>query len=270
MDILQTVKPVIAATVFLMCSVPVQTQAHTTKKTYCSQQNQPFAYTVCSVPNLSKKTKDNEMKLKLHWWDKKNQQPLYTFSNLKKHVHENGKTLRFAMNAGMYDAKYAPLALYVETAKKYKTLNQKQGGGNFHLLPNGVFWIDKHGASHVTETSQYAKKTLKNKHKPAYATQSGPMLVINGELHPKFKQGSHSRKIRNGVGICKGENSKEIVNFVISDTWVNFYDFASLFKDKLNCKNALFLDGGRASALYSDDVSRHDQKYMGVMIGYSE
>lgn len=236
----------------------------------CKNRSKPFAYTVCSFKNQKSKQTDTSSKLKLHWWDKSNKQPFHNFANLKKYFAQNGKTLRFAMNAGMYDQNFAPLALYVENGKKYKTLSQKQGGGNFHLLPNGVFWIDKDGASHVTETRQYAKAETKAAHKPTYATQSGPMLVTDGKLHPKFKKNSHSRKMRNGVGICKGNNGKETVNFVISDTWVNFYDFASLFKDKLNCKNALFLDGGRASALFSDDISRHDKKYMGVIISYAE
>ena len=48
---------------------------------------------------------------------------------------------------------------------------------------------------------------------------------------------------------------------------MSFYQFAALFKNNLNCPNALFLDGGIASALYAPTISKHDKKEMGVMIG---
>lgn len=255
-----------AKLVFLLATLSIGTSSCIAKpKTLCQSErepNTPFRYTLCTVSN----TAANSQQLKLYWADTSTKQPFFTFANLKNYLDTQGKSLRFAMNAGMYDKDYAPLALYIEGNKQYKSLNTKAGGGNFHLLPNGVFWIDQKGKAHVTETQQYHAASVK----PSYATQSGPMLVIDGKLHPKFKKGSTSLKLRNGVGICKDSAGHDTVNFVISDDWVNFYDFATLFKDKLNCKNALFLDGGRASALYSDDVLRHDKKYMGVMIGVTE
>lgn len=65
-------------------------------------------------------------------------------------------------------------------------------------------------------------------------------------------------------------HTEERIKFVMSDEWVNFYHFADLFKHTLGCKNALFLDGGRASALYSKQLKRHDKKYMGAIIGFSQ
>ena len=49
----------------------------------------------------------------------------------------------------------------------------------------------------VMETEAFAKSGRK----PDFATQSGPMLVINGKIHPKFSETGTSAKVRNGVGV---------------------------------------------------------------------
>ncbi len=74
------------------------------------------------------------------------------------------------------------------------------------------------------ETSQF----LKRNPRPEIATQSGPMLVINGQLHPKFSEDGQSRKIRNGVGVLDGDT----VFFALSEGAVSFADFARLFRDR--------------------------------------
>ena len=57
---------------------------------------------------------------------------------------------------------------------------------------------------------------------------------------------------------------------VISCTPMTFYDFAKLFQMDLSCQNALFLDGGVASALYAPSIKRFDKHSMGVMLVVSE
>lgn len=243
-------------------------------KTICKHgvAKQNFHYSSCEL-TISPKTINN---LNFYWWNKNQKKPYYTFNNLKKQLSNNHKQLKFAVNAGMYDDKYAPLALYVEKGHKIKALNLKSGKGNFHLMPNGVFWINQKNKAFITESNEF-KATAKM---VKFATQSGPMLVINGQIHPKFNPKSSSKKFRNGVGICQPFNqpsskkqttgNTQSLIFVNSDDLVNFYDFANLFKSELNCQNALFLDGGVASAMYSDDLDKNDGQYMGVMIGYHE
>jgi uncharacterized protein YigE (DUF2233 family) len=46
------------------------------------------------------------------------------------------------------------------------------------------------------------------------------------------------------------------VIFVISEEAVSFDALARLFRDALNCPNALFLDGGSASSLYAPTLNR--------------
>jgi uncharacterized protein YigE (DUF2233 family) len=203
--------------------------------------------------------------LQLFWQSSNNSQPLLTFDALLATLPKN-KTLNFAMNAGMYNESYAPIGYTVIEGKEVKSLNLKEGGGNFHLLPNGVMWWDKTGNVQITESHVLDGQISNGDAQPWYATQSGPMLVINDEIHPQFNPESSSIKLRNGVGVCHDGS----IQFVNSDEPVTFYQFASLFKDELGCSNALFLDGGIASALYAPSIHKQDKKEMGVMIGLVE
>lgn len=224
----------------------------------CQTFQQPFAYTICQYHPKS------QQQLHLVWQNPKEKTPFLTFDNIKKYFHQQKQSLNFAMNAGMYDDKYAPIGYTVINGKQIRSLNLKQGAGNFHLMPNGVFWWDKNGFF-ITE-SQKMSDLLKQGKQPVFATQSGPMLVINGDIHPKFDPNSTSFKFRNGVGVCHDGQ----VKFVISDVPVNFYQFADLFKTQLGCQNALFLDGGTASAIYSRELKRQDDKFVAVTLTMSQ
>jgi uncharacterized protein YigE (DUF2233 family) len=174
--------------------------------------------------------------------------PYGSFQALDRAVSGNGQELVFAMNAGMFGEDLKPIGLYVENGKQAKKINRRNGSGNFHLKPNGVFYIDG-GAAGVLETEAYVKRGLK----PDFATQSGPMLVVDGALHPKFTESGPSRKRRNGV--CAPSKTQAV--FAISDGVVNFHAFARLFRDGLGCRNALFLDGS-ISSLHAPDLKRSD------------
>ncbi|GAA0312461.1 phosphodiester glycosidase family protein [Psychrobacter aestuarii] len=226
----------------------------------CQKSEQPFAYSACHIDQRA--LADGRSALKLFWQQDSASTPLLTFDALSEQLPED-KTLAFAMNAGMYNKDYAPIGYTVIEGREIKSLNLKDGGGNFHLLPNGVLWSDKAGTVHIDESHVLKDKLDDGSAKPWYATQSGPMLVIDGKIHPKFDPNSSSRKIRNGVGICADNR----LQWVVSDTPVTFYQFAELFKDSLQCEDALFLDGGIASAFYAPSIERHDKKQMGVMVG---
>ncbi len=188
-------------------------------------------------------------------------EPFENFDKLAAELAIEGKTLVFATNGGMFDDNLRPIGLYVENGEVRKKLNRRNGGGNFHLKPNGVFWIDK-GKAGVTETEAFAKSGRK----PAFATQSGPMLVINGALHPKFSADGASRKIRNGVGVTRQGD----VVFAISEEGINFHDFALLFRDRHDCPNALFFDGS-ISGLFGKGVGQRGGFLpLGPMVGAYE
>ncbi|NQY04841.1 MAG: phosphodiester glycosidase family protein [Flavobacteriaceae bacterium] len=168
------------------------------------------------------------------YWKKEDGSHYYNFQNLKTELNKQNKKLVFAMNGGMFIKDFSPLGLYIEKGVQKKKINTANTAyGNFYMQPNGVFYLSKDKKPVVCKTTDFnSSKNIQ------YATQSGPMLVVDGKLHPKFNKGSSSKHIRNGVGILPNGN----VLLAISKERINFYDFASFFKEK-GCKNALYLDG---------------------------
>ncbi|WP_394357100.1 phosphodiester glycosidase family protein [Tropicibacter oceani] len=176
-------------------------------------------------------------------------QPYGNFSALETALGARGETLVFAMNAGMYHEDRSPVGQYIEDGQEEMRVIATPGPGNFGLLPNGLLCIQD-GSAQVLETRAY----LAQRPDCLHATQSGPMLVIDGELHPRFLPDSSSRYIRNGVGTS--EDGQRAV-FVISENSVTFHEFARLFRDVLKLPNALFLDGN-VSRLHAQDLGRSD------------
>ncbi len=185
----------------------------------------------------------------------KNNKPLQSFSNIQANLNQCQKML-FAMNAGMYHADYSPVGLYIQDYKILNKLNFDTGFGNFFMQPNGVLaWNDTQAV--IQTTHDYSKSNFNAK----YATQSGPMLLINGKINSQFLENSDSLKIRNGVGIKDHQ-----LYFVISNNKVNFYQFAEFFKNQLGIENALYLDGSISSA-FIPQAKRNDSRFwLGPMV----
>ena len=190
------------------------------------------AYTLCEAP-LSR------FSLRLYW-RKPDGAPYSYLSALPKKDAAGGR-LVFAFNGGMFHPDYSPVGLYIEDGQEFVRANTRAGPGNFHLKPNGVFYFSESEAG-VMETGAFLKK----KPKASFATQSGPMLVIDGKLHPRLARANVSAKARDGVCVRDG-----VVLFAITEGEAPFDTFERLFRDGLKCKNALFLDGGSAPALYA-------------------
>ena len=181
-----------------------------------------------------------------------------SFRNVDEALGAEGKALGFAMNAGMYHRDLAPVGLYIEDGVEVAKLITSDGPGNFGLLPNGVFCIGD--GFRVIESRAFKKDH------PAcrYATQSGPMLVIDGELHPKLLADSDSLYVRNGVGVS-ADGQRAV--FAISNEAVNFHAFARLFRDGLGLTDALYFDGN-ISRLCAPALGRHDGGFpMGPIVG---
>jgi uncharacterized protein YigE (DUF2233 family) len=192
------------------------------------------------------------------YWKQPDGQPYGRLGSLP--ASDGGKPLLFALNGGMFHADLRPVGLFVAGGKQLVPASTAKGPGNFHLKPNGIFWVGQ-GKAGVAETNAWLK------HKPAadIATQSGPMLVIDGKLHPLFVRAEASRKYRDGVGVRA--DGRTIV-FAISDGEVSFASFARFYRDVLKCPNALFLDGGSAPALYMPKHGRGSNLLpLGPMIG---
>lgn len=185
--------------------------------------------------------------------------PFASFDNVDQRLASERRKLVFAMNAGMYHPDRSPVGLYVEAGETKREIVTAAGPGNFGLLPNGVFCIGKDTFA-VIESRRYAESTPDCR----FATQSGPLLVIAGALHPKFLPQSGSLHYRNGVGVS--EDGKTAW-FVMTDTPVNFHTFARFFRDGLKVPDALYFDG-RISRLYAPEIGRNDLGFpMGPIVG---
>lgn len=184
--------------------------------------------------------------------------PLGTFDNLGDRL---GQQPAWAMNAGMYHPDRRPVGLYIEDGQQVAPIVTRDGPGNFGLLPNGVLCMSD-GAVRIYESRKFAAAPPDCTH----ATQSGPMLVIDGKLHPRFLENSDSRFRRNGVGVTE---TGQLVAAISNDR-VNFHTFARLFRDVLKTPNALYLDG-KISRLYVPGLGRHDLGFpMGPMLSVAE
>lgn len=155
-------------------------------------------------------------------------------------------------NGGMYQPDGTPVGLLIENGKLIHPINRDTLpiADNFHMYPNGIFYTDTAGKFYVASSNDFKNQTSSLYKEINEATQSGPMLVINGRIHPKFSYGSPNTNIRNGVGILRNSNSNTAV-FAISETKINLYDFALLFQKLLRCDQALYLDGAISKMYYS-------------------
>ena len=198
-------------------------------------------------------------KLRLFWQDDQGR-ALRRLDRLAAWLKTQDQQLVFGMNAGMYHADAGPVGLLVIDGREVAPLNLASGEGNFFLKPNGVFLISSKGPQ-VVDAVDYTQV----RDGVRYATQSGPMLLKNGEINPAFRPSSASRYIRNGVCALGSQ-----VMFVISERPVTFHEFASFFRDELHCKDALYLDGF-ASSLYSPRLERNDHlRELGPLFGVVE
>lgn len=180
----------------------------------------------------------------------------YDFSTLAEHL-KSCESLIFAMNAGMYHPDYEPVGLYIENGKLLKPLNTDINlSGNFFIQPNGVLaWNEQEAVLMTSKAFQKHQMDIQ------YATQSGPMLVIDGEINSHFIKDSSSLKIRNGVGL-----KDNTLYFVLSKQAVSFYDFASFFKTTLNVQQALYLDGSISNMRWRGRQSRMINRPFGPML----
>jgi uncharacterized protein YigE (DUF2233 family) len=173
---------------------------------------------------------------------------------------ESHSDAEFITNGGIFEPDLMPAGLYIEDGTTLVPLNTKEGDGNFYLKPNGIFIVDGKTAT-VIDTSEYEPSAFP----PDYAVQSGPLLLKNGEIHPAFNPESENRYIRSGVGV---DGDGQLV-FALSKDPVTFHEFATFFRDELECPNALYLDGAISKFWFRDTESLAQPTAYASMIALS-
>jgi uncharacterized protein YigE (DUF2233 family) len=185
-------------------------------------------------------------------------EPLRSFEALKAQLGPDASRVAFAMNAGMFGEDGRAVGLLIENGARKHGVNTAGGSGNFHMKPNGVLSVESDGTMHVEATEEY----IRHDREPQWATQSGPMLVIDGELHPQITPDGPSHYIRNGVGL----KDPHTAYFVISGAPVSFGKLARFFRNALHCRSALYFDGS-VSSLWAPSLDREDDRHeLGPMV----
>ncbi len=240
---------VILCLVFAWLLVPVLGHADASEVTTLGFRGHGYL-----VQTIDPKTED----LRLYWKDNSGKL-LQNFTALEAQVKSDGGRLLFAANAGMFQPDYSPVGLLVQSGQQVAPLNLQDGTGNFYLKPNGVFVLTEQRTAEVMESSAF-QTFLPH---VLWATQSGPLVVHHGEIHPDLIEGSANLMVRSGVGVRKDGTAV----FVLSKTPVNFYDFALFFMTKMKCPNALYLDGHISAFHFPGDVEKPGDHSFGPMFG---
>lgn len=194
------------------------------------------------------------------YWKNDSGKIIKSLQNLKTFVENKNLELLFAVNGGMYNANNNPQGLFITDFETLNPIDTSSGSGNFYLKPNGIFYITTDNTPVICKTEDF----VNNGH-IKYATQSGPMLIIDGQIHPELKEGSTNLHIRNGVGVLPDNR----IVFAMSKSKINFYDLAMYFKS-LGCKNALYLDGYVSRTYLPEKDWIQTDGNFGVIIGITK
>ncbi len=153
-------------------------------------------------------------------WKNEKGERYRSFDRVQAAFAAQKKTVRFLMNAGIFEPGGIPSGLHVEDRQTLHPLNLADAPGNFFLKPNGVVYLvatgDRHAATILKATS-FPPLEIQLKANSAnsleWAVQSGPLLLVDGERHPAFTGKSTSKLHRNGVGV----DGKGRLVFAITD-----------------------------------------------------
>ncbi|WP_276484295.1 phosphodiester glycosidase family protein [Paraflavitalea pollutisoli] len=194
--------------------------------------------------------------IQLYWKDDSSQL-IGNFERLNHYLVGKQQQLVFATNGGMYMEDRRPVGLFIQRQKSIRGINKAKAEGNFYMQPNGVFYITTDKKASLCTTADFKSSPTID-----YATQSGPMLVVDGKINSAFKEGSINYNVRNGVGLLPGNK----LLFAMSRGGINFYDFAKYFQQQ-GCTHALYLDGFVSRTWLPAQNILQTDGYFGVMIG---
>lgn len=136
-----------------------------------------------------------------------------------------------AINGGYFNTDFKPMGLRVSDSQQ---LNSKRLVSWW-----GVFYIDKNNKPHVSANRHY-----QSNENIGFAIQAGPRLIANGKILP-LKEGKAQRS-----AICATQQSQVIIA-VTQNNSLTLNEWAEQLL-KMGCVDALNLDGGTSSQLYTN------------------
>lgn len=175
-------------------------------------------------------------RVSLHWQDADGI-AYDSLRQLKRALNAQGTQPVMLMNAGIFTNQHTPAGLWIERGNTLSPLNQKTGKGNFHIQPNGVFYL-QHKQAHILTTQAFAKYQPQAE----YAVQSGPMLLIDGKINSRFIKGLSSPYKRNAVCTTRSGALYFIMTTHYVEQWPSFYQLSEALQ-RIGCYQALYLDG---------------------------
>lgn len=135
-----------------------------------------------------------------------------------------------AVNGGFFTSEWHPIGLRIQNSQVRSPL---------HTTPWWHVFYLKNNEPHMVSENEYhldAQITL--------AIQSGPRLLMNGQMMPL----KPDKAERTAIGITK----KGEIIILATEHWpLATPDLARFFKEKLDCTDALNLDGGSSTQLYA-------------------
>lgn len=198
--------------------------------------------------------------VRLFWKDEAGQ-PFGSLAALDRHLRRRGERLLAATNAGIFYRTGEPAGLHIERgAPPLRPLNASpepppgEGRGNFFSQPNGVFYISRSGTAHIEETSAAVRAVPRMRE----ATQSGPLLLRAGALHPLR---GDSTVARNAVAVCPDRE----VALVFAPRGASIRELALFIRDVLRCPDALYLDGTISGLRVPSARVSRDGRYVGIL-----
>ncbi len=135
-----------------------------------------------------------------------------------------------AVNGGYFTPEFKPLGLLVSRGKSLNSLRKADWG---------VLAISTSGKARLAHTRDYRPRRDTD-----FAIQAGPRLVVrNRALNLKPQ-----RARRTALGIQRDGRTLIVV---VADSYLLLDDLARLMRDRFECPNALNLDGGSSTQLWS-------------------
>ncbi|HEU0012525.1 MAG TPA: phosphodiester glycosidase family protein [Longimicrobium sp.] len=177
-------------------------------------------------------------RVRLHWKDRAGR-PYGSPSALARALAAEGERVVAVTNGAIFSREMAPLGLHVERGAALVPLNRGAGTGNFFRpAPNAVFAVLRDGTARIVRRDAAVPLAARM----VEGAQSGPRLVERGRTRHRF---GDRRMHRTGIGVC----SPTDVYLVVTRTGASLNELARLYRERLGCADAMFLDGGGVRGL---------------------